>query len=141
MKLKNGETLTLFESASPYCYTKLDLKNQSSIVVQGNVVIYTGELTVQNDSQVNTAGKPTQLIIQVTTNKKVKLQDEVRVVAGIYAPQSKAKVKDNVVLYGALVATRIKVKHGAAIHYDEALAEVGPSIGNADPNLRSWREL
>ena len=140
MKLKNGETLTLFEGSSPYCYRKLDLKDQASIVVQGNVVIYAEELTVQQDSQINTAGKPTQLIIQVTTNKKVKLQDEVRVVAGIYAPQSKAKVKDNVVLYGSLVAARIKVKHGADLHFDEALANVGPSIGNADARLRSWRE-
>ncbi|MBI2496119.1 MAG: hypothetical protein HYW10_06155 [Candidatus Omnitrophica bacterium] len=140
MKLKGGEALTLFQSASPYCYTKLDLKDQSSIIVQGNVVIYTGEFTVKQDAQVNAAGRPTQLIIQVTSNKNVKLQDGARVVAGIYAPQSKAKVKDDVVLYGSLVAARIKVKHGAALHYDEALASVGPSSGSAEARLRSWRE-
>lgn len=140
MKLKDAESLTLFESGSPYCYSKLEVKNQAQLIVQGSVTVYVGELTVKNDARLNAAGNPTQLLIQVTSNKKVKLQDNVRVVAGIYSPQSKAKLKDHATLFGSVIADRIKVMHGAAIHYDEALTKVGPSIGSSRVTLKSWRQ-
>lgn len=139
--LKHGETLTLSENSSPYCFDKLKLQDDAAVIVQGNVVVYVGELEVKNDSQLNAAGKPTQLIVQVTSNKKVKLQDNVLFVGGLYAPASKAKIKDNVTVYGSIVATRIKVKNNADIHYDQALSTVGPaSSGSGTTAVVSWRE-
>ena len=142
-ELKNGETLTLSESGSPYCFDKLKLQDNASVVVQGNVVVYVGELEVKHSSQLNAAGKPTQLIVEVTSNKKVKLQDNVLFVGGLYAPQSKAKIKDNVTVFGSIVATRIKAKNNAGIHYDQALSTTGPGSGGSGgtTTLLSWREL
>lgn len=142
VQLKEGETLTLFEGSSPYCVGKLELKDQASLQVVGNVVVYASQLKVQDDAQVNAAGRPTQLIVQITSEERVKLQDHVVFVGGLYAPQSKVKLKDDVTLFGSIIAERVKLKEAAEIHYDEALRNVGPSIGGSGTaSLTSWREL
>jgi len=140
LKLKNSETVTLTAANSPYCYDKLEVKDSASVVVSGNVTVYANDVKIQNGAQVNASGAPTQLILQVTSNKKVKLQDAVRFSGGIYAPQSQVKIKDDVIVYGSAIGNRVKVKHNAKVHYDIALAATGPAIGGSTVGLHSWRE-
>lgn len=139
--IRNAETLTLTEANSPYCYKKLTMRNSASVVVQGNVVVYANTFKAVDDAQINAAGKPTQLVLQLTDHTKVMLKHNVRFSGGIYAPASQVKLKDDVVFYGAVVGKRIKAKHNAKVHYDKALTTVGPSIdGTSTIGLYSWRE-
>lgn len=142
LHLQNEETLTLSEANSPYCYSKVHLNNEASLSIQGNVVVYVSELHVNNDVQVNSDGRPTQLIIKLTSNKDVKVENDAVFVGALYAPLSKAHIKNDVQFYGAVVADEVFLENDAQLHYDEALVNVGPPSGeDADALLVSWREL
>ena len=141
LHLKNEETLTLSEASSPYCYGKVHLNNEASLTIQGNVVVFVSELRVNNDVQVNSDGRPTQLVVKLTSNKDVKIENDAVFVGAIYAPSSKASIKNDVQFYGAVVADEVFLENDAQLHYDEALRHVGPSSGESDALLLSWREL
>lgn len=128
-------------NATP-CYKKLTVTESGSITVAGNVTVYVKELTVKKDAVINADGKPTQLLFQITSSSDVLIENSGVFVGAIYAPDSTISIKKDGEFYGAAVGDKISVDKSCEIHYDEALADVGPSGGgDADALLISWREL
>lgn len=142
LKVDGSDTLSLAEASSPYCYSKLELQDSASIVVTGNVTVYAGELKIDKDAVVNADGRPPQLLFKVTSDKDVQIKNSGVFVGAIYAPASKVTIDKSGHFYGAAVGEEISVDKECELHYDEALANVGPSTGeDADALLVSWREL
>lgn len=141
LHLNNEETLTLTAANSPYCYDKIHLNNEAVLSVEGDVVVFAKEIHVNNDVEVNPGGRPTQLIVKLTSDKKSEIQNDTVFVGAIYAPQAEVDVKNDAEFFGAIVAHEVLVQDDAQVHYDEALEYVGPSSEEKDAFLLSWREL
>lgn len=143
LELKNGETFTLTQTSSPYCYAEVLVENSSTLEVSGNVMLYTGKLVVKNSALVNyspTSKPAPQLIVQITSTHHVLIDNSAQFVGAIYAPNAKADIKNSAILYGAIVAEEVVADNSASIHYDEALADQSaPPDTSYKVILRSWR--
>ena len=139
LELKNGDTFTLIQTSSPYCYAEVLVENSSTLEVSGNVMLYTGKLVVKNSALVNYSetSNPAQLIVQVTSTHHVLVDNSATFVGAIYAPHAEVDIKNSAILYGAIVAEEVDADNSARIHYDEALAD--QSTPPYTVTLRSWR--
>ncbi|MBI4342500.1 MAG: hypothetical protein HY599_03945, partial [Candidatus Omnitrophica bacterium] len=139
--LPKDATFTFAESDSPYCYDDIKADQNSVIAVTGNVVVYANRVDFDKHLQVNAGGKPTQLILQVTSDGDVVIDKEGTFVGAIYAPQSRVRLKKEVAFYGAIAAEQIEIDKKSAFHYDEALGDASGPIGSYEVSVLSWREL
>ena len=138
---KNG-TFTFYESNSPYCYNHINSDKDSVITVSGNVKVYASQVNFDKNLNVNAGGRPTQFILSIYGTQDVTIDKDGTFVGGLYAPNAKVRLKKQVGFYGALAAKNVTVDKESAFHYDEALKNVsGPTTGNSNVQLLSWREL
>ena len=141
LKLDKTGSVTLSESHGPYCYKKVELKDSASLVVSGNVSLYASEFTADKDSTINGAGKPTQFLLEITSDEEVKIKNTGVFSGAIYAPQSKVSFEKSGEFYGAVVANEVSVDKEFNIHYDTALSDTDPTTGQAgSTQVLSWRE-
>jgi hypothetical protein len=143
LDVKNGDTATLVQALSPYCFSEVSVDNSATLNVSGSVTVYTGKLVVKNSALVNyseTSKPAPNLIVQITSDTQVLIDNGSKFVGAIYAPQATADVKNSSILYGSIVAKEVKEDNSAAVHYDQALAGAGPT-GSYQVSVVSWREL
>jgi hypothetical protein len=143
LELKNGDTATLTQAGSPYCYSEVEVDNSSILNISGKVELYTGKLVVKNSGQVNysTTSKPApNFIVQITSTTQVSIDNSALFVGAIYAPNATADIKNSSIFYGSIVAKEVKVDNSACVHYDDALKTVGPT-GSYKSSVVFWRDL
>ncbi len=124
-----------------FCYTKLELIGGSTLTTAGKVTIYiTDTLKVTGGGFVNTGGDPTDLLIVVTSNKKVDYSGSNDFYGSIYAPDSNVEVTGGGQFYGAAVGKEIKFSGGSSAHFDLAL--MSKTIDVLDGyRLFTWRAI
>jgi hypothetical protein len=113
LKLKNGDTATLVQALSPYCYSEVELDNGATLSVSGQVELYTGKLIVKNSSSVNysAASKPApNLIVQITSTNKVDIDNSAKFVGAIYAPNSEATLKNSSIFFSAVISSTARIR-------------------------------
>ncbi len=139
---KDG-TFTFVQANSPYCYASISLGKNSAIQVSGDVQVYTGSLSVDKEStlNVNANGRPTQLVMMITSNSSVEFDKEGTFVGALYAPHSNVTFKKELDVYGSVVARHLEVNKDASFHYDEALKELVAPVAGYTTTILAWRDL
>mgnify|MGYP001569578734 CR=1 FL=1 len=59
---------------------------------------------------------------------------------GIYAQAGDIDIRSNAEIFGSVIAQEVEVSGNAQVHYDEAMAGVGPA-GSYDPDVVEWQDL
>lgn len=136
INLSNG-TLTL--AAGTYRYDSIKLSGQGEIIVTGPVTIYVdGSIDITGQGITNQSQKPPDCLIYGTGSSDIKLAGKGTFFGAIYAPNSAIKNTGNAEVYGALVSKEYQQSGNGAVHYDEALKDIGGS--GSGVSILAWKE-
>ncbi len=159
--VQNNDIVNLY--AGSYKYSSMDIKNDSTLNINGAVNIYvTGEVMTQNDAQLvllsggslnlyvdgkinvkndgfaNQTLEPTAFqIFGTPTCTEVMFENDAQVHGVINAPSAVLKVKNDAQLFGAAIASSMIFENDGAIHFDEELQDSGPM--DNDHKMKWWR--
>lgn len=137
LNISGNSTVTL--AAGTYNYTSLSISGNGRLSATGAVVIYvSGTVSIAGNGISTSSSKPPNMLIYSTGSSSVSLSGNGNLYAGIYAPNSAVSNSGNGALYGAVVSRTYAQSGNGAIHFDEALQNVGGS-GNTS-SLLSWQE-
>lgn len=121
IRLRAGETRTL--SPGTYWFTSIDLKGNSTLIIQPNVKVYvTGAIDFSGGSVVNPGPAAAFEIFQVG-GAMVDLGGGSVLKAHVYAPESNTRYHgtNSGGFYGWIVGRTLDIKGNSALHYDETL--------------------
>ena len=129
-----------------YCYRNLTVQGNADLTASGHVTIYvTGELTAQGNSVLGVPDDPTKMLFLMSATAEATLEQTIQgnttFYGGIYGPQATFTIQGHAAVYGSVMARRVNVTGSAAIHYDEALADMTQVSNLYRTVLISWREL
>jgi Flp pilus assembly protein TadG len=101
-----------------YYFANMNVSPGATLTFSGAATIYvTGALSM--DGTLNTyQSRPTNLSISVVGAGNVDIQHTTALYASIYAPQSKAGMKNDFGFFGAIVTDQIKFQGSSGFHYD-----------------------
>lgn len=155
-------------SAGDYKYAAIDLSNNKTLTVDGNVRLYlTGtsafsagnnvtinisagsSLTVYSDGSINfdnnsvinnVSKKPDKFLIYsaYTGADGVLISNNGSIYSAIYAPETDISVTNNGSFFGAVVGKTVSMSNNASLHYDQALTSI---LGGAGYSTSSWQEF
>lgn len=146
--LSNGQTVNL--GAGEYSADAIDISNNSTVNITGDVVIYVegtttasnnstlsinsgasltiyagGDIDLSNNSTNNVDNTPSSFIIYGLAGcDSIDLSNNSDTYAAIYAPNADIDAGNNADFYGALVGATITVGNNARVHYDEDLQDI-----------------
>jgi hypothetical protein len=107
------------------------------------LILGSADVNLRNNIQINNSGAPENLVILGTSQftGEFSLRNNIPIKAAIYIPSAEFTMRDNVQLYGAIIANYITMRNNNEIHYDEALKNLDYIKGGiAYWKLTSWRE-
>jgi len=145
----NNQTVNL--GAGEYYTAAIDISNNSTVNITGDVVIYVEDTTIaSNNSTINInsgasltiyAGGDINLSNNSTSNPdqtpadfiiygfagcdSITLSNNSTTYAAIYAPTADITVGNNGIFYGSLVGKTITIGNNAYVYYDEDLQDIG----------------
>ncbi len=160
-EIKKKSTLT-----SSGKYSKIDLGNKETLVIEGNVELYvTGKVTLGNGSEIlvtegsslslymdgdleakngsslnNLTEDPIKFkILGTSSSDEVVLKNSTNSYAVIYAPTAKVKVHNSATVYGAVISKETEIKNSGKVYYDASLRKTkDPAIPRLE--LVRWQE-
>lgn len=132
---------TLYLPAGTYHYDSLKVSGNGQLVPLGPVEIYVdGTIQISGNGVATYQNKPPNFILYSTGEANVSVSGNAAFYGGIYAPESYVTVSGNGAIYGAVVSEDYHQSGNAAIHFDEAMKDVGASGGGAEVSMLSWQE-
>lgn len=124
--LRNSCRLTL--APGDYRVGQLDLRNSSTVELEGPVALFVGSsLSVQNSAELNAGGKPGDLhVYQADPASPVSVTVENSAVARMAAagPSIKVSLDNHGSLWGSVIAGSVVLDGFARVHYDSRLQAV-----------------
>ena len=138
LDVKSNGILTL--QSGVYYFSSLSAQQNGQIVLAPNaeVTIYvTGNLTVQQDGGINVSGSPADMIIFSKGNNFMLMQDA-KFYGAFYGPNVKFIGRQDMGLYGSIVASDISMGQDACFHYDRDLSKYTKGT-TGKINVLAWR--
>jgi hypothetical protein len=134
LSIAAGATLTL-PGGTPgnpkvYYLSSAKMGGNSSLVVTGNVIIFTdGNLDFTGGTVINNGGggPPDKFMVYSSGGPEtlVGVHGGAGFCGALYAPQAKVVLTGNGDIYGAAVGGKVNISGNGQFHYDEAMGDVG----------------
>jgi Tfp pilus assembly protein PilX len=151
-----------------YKYTNLNMGNNSTLNVTGNVALYftgatsvttgngvhinlnsggslkvyvDGVLTLPNNVTFTNPGNKAenfQVYSTYTGTNGISIGNNGPLGVALYAPQTNVSIANNGDLYGSIIGKTVLVNNGSAIHFDETLNNLPVQVGTS--GVASWQE-
>ncbi len=139
LDVKSNGILTL--QSGVYYFSSLSAQQNAQIVLASNaeVTIYVaGNLTLQQDGKMNVGGSPGDLIVFSKGNNFMLMQDA-KFYGAFYGPNVKFIGRQEMGLYGSIVASDISMGQDACFHYDRKLSQYNKGT-TGKVNAVAWRQ-
>ncbi len=115
-----------------------------NIIDGGSVVIYTdgavdlGNKVIINNNNINPKPADFMIFSRYAGENGVVIDNSNTFYGAIYAPQTSVELSNNAAFFGSVIGGTLDIVNNGALHYDEALAQVGAPWQPA--SLRDWQE-
>lgn len=145
--IKLGKSATLIINANATLYIKniLDFDKESQLKIPSgkSAQIYLGNVNFSLDKEVainNESKDPTKFGVYGTSNftGTIQIKKETEFYGVIHAPNGTIDINKEAKVYGALVARQVTIYKESAIHFDEALKDMGG--GSKSYAMTYWQE-
>ena len=133
--VNTGTRLTLDSTNSPYYIKTLDLKNNSTSIIDvnpspagGTVELWVEKIVgdkLNGNQSINSTGRPVQFHLIYLGTDPLTLNGNADMNVGLVAPNAEVTVSGNFDYHGALLAKRLTLTGSGGIHYDESLGGTG----------------
>jgi len=138
LSLSGNTTLDL--GAGTYRYSSLSITGNARLRALGPITVYVDGIVKIAGNGVSTQGNnPPNFVLYQTTGADVQLSGNGAFYGGIFAPLSDVKNTGNGALFGAVVSENYKQSGNGAVHFDEAMKDVG-SVSSDGVGVLSWVE-
>jgi len=149
--LRVNANSTVVLPGGTYFFSDLTLRSGATLQFTGPSRVYaTGSVDLSAGTLVNATGSPTNLLMYVhpyalpaaydPPTTEVKIAGHPQAALGLYAPEVPLTVSGNSHLFGAAVASEIKINGNTFFHYDKALGDIGLLPGATFERL-FWRDV
>lgn len=155
-------------STGDYKYSSVNLSNNKTLTINGNVRMYltgasafstgnnvtlnisagssltvysNGVINFDNNSVINNVSKkPDKFLIYsaYTGANGVLISNNGSIYSAIYAPETNIAISNNASLFGSVVGKTVSASNNASLHYDQALSAIP---GGGGYSTSSWQEL
>ncbi len=131
ISLSGSATLEINGNTNMYVSEKIYLTGTAKIDIGPNVKLYIkGDANLGGQGIVNSSGIPSNLqIYGLGSGTTIKYAGGSDFYGTIYAPESDVSTSGNSSIFGAIVGNTVKLSGTGELHYDESLADNGPSQG------------
>lgn len=134
----NGNNTTTLGAGS-YHYSSVNITGNGFLNLTGPVVLYVdGAVNIGGNGVATSSNLPQNLIIIATGSGSINFSGNGGLYGGVYAPASSVSITGNGTFYGSAYALDFSDSGNGAIHYDEALQNVGSLCNQI--SLLHWRE-
>lgn len=129
ISVSGQSVLTITGPANIYVTGSISTSGQAKIAISsastGPVNFYVdGSVSVTGQGIDNATYNPADLFLFGTSSGNISLSGQAGFYGGVYAPNAKLSISGQAQLYGSFIGDTISMSGQAAMHYDEALAEV-----------------
>lgn len=124
-----------------YYFSTITLKQNAQLLVapgEDATLYVTGNISIQQDASFNAGGSPVSLIIY-SQGAKFSLFQDASFYGGFYGPNVVFKGRQDMGMYGSVVAAGATLFQDACLHYDRRMSEFS-KIDVSDITVIAWRE-
>lgn len=143
IQMTNGETITIEGHITLYITGKVELDNNAEIEISegSSLTLYIeGEFKMSNGGKINNLNQkpPNCKVFSTATSEVDYCFDNVGEFYGaVYAPNGKIEIKNNAVIYGAILGKELKIDNSAEVYGDQGLRK--GTFNDADTKLIKGR--